>query len=84
MAAQWREGIWLGKSWSSDEHLVGSDHGTVLIARSIKQSEQKGTHEDLLKIVHVDERRAHSENTFWIPLAERSTPHVDLIVLNGP
>ena len=35
MTARWKTGLWLGKAWNSDEHLIAGEHGTVVVARSV-------------------------------------------------
>ena len=44
MAARWRPGIWLGKTWTSDEHLIGTESGAVVLAKC--QAFGHGPHAD--------------------------------------
>ena len=36
MASRWKIGMWIGKDWAADEHIVASDEGQVTRARSEK------------------------------------------------
>ena len=78
MATRWRPGVWLGKSWMSDEHIVGTEHGTVLESRSVKADSGDVDLETLLKITG----RVHSPFTSWTQGGERgggqteTMPHV--------
>ena len=36
----WRRGIWVGKDWQSDEHLVGTPTG-VVTCRSVRRLEPR-------------------------------------------
>ena len=37
VASRWLPGTWLGKTWSSDEHLVATETGKVVRARSVRR-----------------------------------------------
>ena len=49
MATRWKLGI-LGKVWTSEEHLVASDFGSVVRARSVKACPEKVSLGQLLRI----------------------------------
>ena len=38
---RWLPGIWLGKRWSSDEHIIGMDDGKVIRARAILEGPEE-------------------------------------------
>ena len=43
MAARWHEGLWLGKTFASDEHIVSMPNGDVVRARSVRYFPEGGS-----------------------------------------
>jgi len=50
MTERWYEGVWLGKSATSDEHLVMKNDGLVVRSRSVRELDAKITMEDFDKL----------------------------------
>ena len=50
MTSRWKTGMWIGKEWSSDEHMIATDKGHVVRSRSVKACPEKPTLEQVLKI----------------------------------
>ena len=62
MAARWQTGVWLGKAWESDEHIVGGLHtGSIIRSRSVKGLNSDITLEELISITG----RIHEPYTAW-------------------
>ena len=68
MTARWKTGLWLGKAWNSDEHLIAGEHGTVVVARSVKPDpNQVLTLEMILRVTG----RVHSPMVSWTQASDR-------------
>ena len=50
---RWNPGFWIGKHHETDEHLVATDVGTVLRARTVRDLDEKTCAETLFKIRRV-------------------------------
>ena len=52
VSSRWFDGIWLGKRFTSEEHMVARlSDGLVFRARDVKESTEEITKEDLLRVV---------------------------------
>ena len=38
MSERWIKGVWLGKRWGTDEHIVSDAEGRIVRARTVRPS----------------------------------------------
>ena len=74
MRERWLEGVWIGKRWNSEEHLIACDDGRVVRARSVHVFPEekrwdaeaiKGKNTELKATIKKDQDRMHALNA-WL------------------
>ena len=89
MQPRWHEGIWLGKLWKSDEHILGT-LGKMVRARAIRTlPETESWCRDMVEKVNVqpwklDETQGQEEKVITIPADPMHIPEPEAIAKDKP